>query len=315
MPEMSETRYVDRSSPLPRSIPGSPFPRHYSYECKASTQERPYQPRPSRTQQLLNPKLVPKLTSDTPNDLLRKTGIADEQLAKREAQRALEREREDLNATYRHGSRPASPNASSVSTISTNLSRSPSPRNHTTRSKSHHSRPVSVGEYSRSSKKRRRRSRSTSVSYSSTSSYVARDRSLTPERNTRRRRSSFSPDERGRKRSTSRTRPIRRESRSRGFDPRARQRSRTAGSRDGVPSDDSLRHQAVKHGRSSSPSRRRQRQDLGRPEYGGRQTQAQENEPLQPCQNSRAFPTARKDRSRSPFSKRLALTQAMNMGS
>jgi hypothetical protein len=29
-------------------------------------------PRPSRTQQLFNPKLVPKLTSDTPNPLEKK---------------------------------------------------------------------------------------------------------------------------------------------------------------------------------------------------------------------------------------------------
>ncbi|PKK49595.1 hypothetical protein CI102_3958, partial [Trichoderma harzianum] len=43
--------------------------RHYSYECKSSTQERPYVSRPSRSQQLRNPKLVPKLTSDTPNPL------------------------------------------------------------------------------------------------------------------------------------------------------------------------------------------------------------------------------------------------------
>lgn len=46
--------------------------RHYSYECKAVAQERPYVSRPSRTQQLLNPKLVPRLTSDVPQDLLRK---------------------------------------------------------------------------------------------------------------------------------------------------------------------------------------------------------------------------------------------------
>ena len=46
--------------------------RHYSYECKAVAQERPYVSRPSRTQQLLNPKLVPKLNSDVPQDLLRK---------------------------------------------------------------------------------------------------------------------------------------------------------------------------------------------------------------------------------------------------
>ena len=45
---------------------------HYSFECKAVAQERPYVSRPSRTQQLLNPKLVPKLTSDIPQDLLRK---------------------------------------------------------------------------------------------------------------------------------------------------------------------------------------------------------------------------------------------------
>ncbi|EDN94943.1 hypothetical protein SS1G_10818 [Sclerotinia sclerotiorum 1980 UF-70] len=41
------------------------------YECKANAQERPYVSRPSRTQQLSNPKLVPKLTSDVPQDLLK----------------------------------------------------------------------------------------------------------------------------------------------------------------------------------------------------------------------------------------------------
>ncbi|KAL2173226.1 uncharacterized protein P884DRAFT_212602 [Thermothelomyces heterothallicus CBS 202.75] len=43
--------------------------RHYSYECKAAPQERPYVARPSRTQQLFNPKLLPKLASETPNAL------------------------------------------------------------------------------------------------------------------------------------------------------------------------------------------------------------------------------------------------------
>ncbi|KAF1345617.1 hypothetical protein EJ07DRAFT_145815, partial [Lizonia empirigonia] len=43
---------------------------HYSYECKASAQERPYKSRPSRTQQLLNPQLQPKLTTEVPSDLL-----------------------------------------------------------------------------------------------------------------------------------------------------------------------------------------------------------------------------------------------------
>lgn len=45
--------------------------RHYSYECTVSTQERPYLTRPSRTQQLQNPKLRPKLSSDAPNEVLR----------------------------------------------------------------------------------------------------------------------------------------------------------------------------------------------------------------------------------------------------
>jgi hypothetical protein len=38
--------------------------RHYSYECKVPAQERPYTSRPSRSQQLRNPKLIPKLTND-----------------------------------------------------------------------------------------------------------------------------------------------------------------------------------------------------------------------------------------------------------
>ncbi|KAM0250341.1 hypothetical protein ACHAQJ_008688 [Trichoderma viride] len=69
--------------------------RHYSYECKAPTQERPYVSRPSRSQQLRNPKLVPKLTSDTPNPLEKKKGIADEELAKLEAERERKRELEE----------------------------------------------------------------------------------------------------------------------------------------------------------------------------------------------------------------------------
>ncbi|KAK4131329.1 hypothetical protein BT67DRAFT_444765 [Trichocladium antarcticum] len=46
--------------------------RHYSYECKAPPQERPYIARPSRTQQLSNPKLLPKLSNEVPDVLLKK---------------------------------------------------------------------------------------------------------------------------------------------------------------------------------------------------------------------------------------------------
>ncbi|EJT69999.1 hypothetical protein GGTG_12176 [Gaeumannomyces tritici R3-111a-1] len=55
--------------------------------CKAAPQERPYVPRPSRTQQLLNPKLRPELTNDAPDVLQKKTGVADAELAKKAAQR------------------------------------------------------------------------------------------------------------------------------------------------------------------------------------------------------------------------------------
>lgn len=37
---------------------------HYSYECTKAKQDRPYISRPSRTQQILNPKLMPKLNND-----------------------------------------------------------------------------------------------------------------------------------------------------------------------------------------------------------------------------------------------------------
>ncbi|KOS20177.1 hypothetical protein ESCO_006263 [Escovopsis weberi] len=90
--------------------------RHYSYECKASTQERPYTSRPSRSQQLRNPKLVPKLTNDSLPPAESKKGVADEELAKIEAERARlreleKREDEDLHRILEKG--PALPVASS----------------------------------------------------------------------------------------------------------------------------------------------------------------------------------------------------------
>ncbi|KAG9254580.1 zinc knuckle-domain-containing protein [Emericellopsis atlantica] len=102
---------------------------HYSYECKASAQERPYVSRPSRSQQLRNPKLAPKLESDKLEVLEKKKGIADEEIAKLEAERARKRELEDRDddmlrsAPKRQRSRSAS--SESVSTISTRSSRSP----------------------------------------------------------------------------------------------------------------------------------------------------------------------------------------------
>ncbi|KAJ4378210.1 hypothetical protein N0V86_005910 [Didymella sp. IMI 355093] len=66
---------------------------HYSYECKAKAQDRPYKSRPSRTQQLLNPTLKPKLTTEVPSDLIRKKGVADDILKKKDDERARGRKR------------------------------------------------------------------------------------------------------------------------------------------------------------------------------------------------------------------------------
>jgi hypothetical protein len=77
MPKMPETRYVTLDDLLISNFADS-FARHYSYECKATTQERPYTARPSRTQQLLNPRLVPKLSEDVPTDV--QTYVSNESL-------------------------------------------------------------------------------------------------------------------------------------------------------------------------------------------------------------------------------------------
>ncbi|QUC23061.1 uncharacterized protein UV8b_07302 [Ustilaginoidea virens] len=127
--------------PMPMPMPvvdivyGAPeltiSPRHYSYECKASSQERPYVSRPSRSQQLRNPQLVPKLTSDTLNLLEKKQGVADEILAKQEAERARQR---DLDGRDEEDAPPSpkrrrSLSSGRTSTISSSASRDrPSPR-------------------------------------------------------------------------------------------------------------------------------------------------------------------------------------------
>ncbi|KAJ4406033.1 hypothetical protein N0V91_004917 [Didymella pomorum] len=139
---------------------------HYSYECKARAQDRPYKPRPSRTQQLLNPRLAPALTIEVPTDLVRKKGVADDILAKKDVERK------------REGGRRRSESTDSVSTISTNgRSRSRSPRRQ---------------EKSSGGEKGKRRGRSSSASGS--------EIDVRRERNARRRLSSFSPEVRGRRR-------------------------------------------------------------------------------------------------------------------
>jgi len=296
---------------------------HYSYECKAPAQERPYASRPSRTQQLLNPKLVPKLTSDVPNDLLRKKGVADEQLAKREEERGRKRGRdEDDGPAARKRSRSISSySSSSVSTISTTVSRSPPPRSRpqddtyytSQRDHSPISVPLKPGH-------KRRRSSSSSMSYTSISSIESRRKSPTHrDRNTRARRSSVSPDERGRRRSRLRSNAGDDSGRTRS---RSLDQSRIARNRQSLTNDG--------RGRDGRDGRDRRREEAVSPGYGPKyRRDAQRRYSNNHERYGSSFrdgdqhsgevrrerpPPVRKERSLSPFSKRLALTQAMNMG-
>ena len=162
------------------------FTGHYSYECKAAVQERPYQTRPSRSQQLLNPRLRQALTNQAPEEPTK--GLADAIL-----ERSADERRSKRAAEHREGdtlSRKRSRSASSydsVSTISTKRSRSRSPPRrayHSVETGNGASDPRSLN----GTKRRRSRSRSTSWDGPSRSS----------ERNIRHRRRSSSPKPRGR---------------------------------------------------------------------------------------------------------------------
>lgn len=303
---------------------------HYSYECKATAQERPYKSRPSRTQQLLNPQLKPKLTTEVPDDLLRKKGIADGILKKKEEERGR------TSSHKRSRSRSRSFSADSVSTISTNRSpsRSPPPRR-----QKHDARG-----------KRSKRSESID-SRLSVGSRANSDR----DRNTRRRMSSFSPEQRGRRREEPREASLkksRERSRSHGrYGKRNTRRISTSRSRsrsaDRMDIGDNRRRRAVS--RSRSRSMRPQRSDRSLSPYSRRSVarrspspQRERGEGTGTVDHAREEPRAggrsrfddgpveryagnspsppvasrpppvQRERSLSPFSKRVALTRAMN---
>ncbi|OQE77409.1 hypothetical protein PENNAL_c0062G04577 [Penicillium nalgiovense] len=259
-------------------------PRHYSFDCKASAQERPYIPRPSRTQQLLNPELVPKLSSDNPNELLRKEGVADELLATREEERGRKRDLDDM--TDRNSQSPGRARSLSVETISTNRSYSSSPRRNKHGAADRGRRDDSSAPPAKSRK--RRYSDSTEGSSGSVHSDPKNrppSRERTDDRNTRRRRRESSPEERGRHRRAGRH-SERRDRRSKSVDKDRVGESRATAQ--DVPRDRSYRDRA-------SPPRESQH---GRSRPG---PIMQKNQPP-------------RERSLSPFSKRLALTQAMNNG-
>lgn len=294
-------------------------------------------------------------------------GVADEQLAKLEQSRKLMSALDDSPNQLRKRSISASTYSStSVSTISTNMSRSPSrkqneghetspsqkplrhydinkarrmslsyssdssyekgrPRAPRVRDQNLGARPIAdspsatareavQGNLTKDPcaepRRKRRRSRSSSMSYTSGSSDSdrARYRSTYDNRHTRPRRSSVSPDVRGREmwsrapRSKRRTR-----SRSNSMDQSriARERRPDHGqqpesarsSMDGPVDGKGDRRRSNDNDRYGNSFRNKDRGDRGRPV---------------PVPVPISSP--RKERSLSPFSKRLALTQAMNMG-
>jgi hypothetical protein len=200
----------------------------------------------------------------------------------------------------------------SVSTISTNRSPSHSPKrakyddgdDYITSQRD----PMTIPPH-RSQDKKRRRSPSSSLSIISESSHDRRSRSRSRSRsrdqgrNTRRRRGVTSPDERGRRRSSM---------------------DRRGGTRDRTRSRSMDRSQIARH-RLSIPARQPEHESRGRDQgryreddpprlenhdwYGNGSTRRQVGTREATEQN----PAPRRERSLSPFSKRLALTQAMNM--
>ncbi|KAJ6131083.1 hypothetical protein N7523_001543 [Penicillium sp. IBT 18751x] len=294
MPEVFETRYValkrlsiDRHADL--------ILRHYSYECKATAQERPYTSRPSRTQQLQNPRLMPKLSTEVPSDLTRSNGVADDILAKRDEERGRKRDIDGEHTTDLQGRSPkrtrslSSHSTDSVSTISTNRSASASPdRRSKHGSQSNGRQAVSVSPPPKSRKRRYSDASQSASSYSSGARQRSRSREWTEERNIRRRRRESSPEERGRHR-----------------DPGTRRRSdRRSRSVD--------KSRIAKERRSITPPETTIDRD-GRRSYRDRESPpTHQHSSGRSRQDQRARPEPPRERSLSPFSKRLALTQAMN---
>nr|POE94286.1 hypothetical protein CFP56_16526 [Quercus suber] len=140
---------------------------HYSYECTSAQQERPYTSRPSRTQQLLNPKLAPKITEveQTPP----KMALARHDRGSRNVDDRQPREKQQRSASVY--------SSDSVSTISTDESRTRSRTASSTKRRtrlSYSPRPtanrrLTTASRSRSpgvDRPRRRRSRTRSQSHS-----------------------------------------------------------------------------------------------------------------------------------------------------
>lgn len=214
------------------------------------------------------------------------TGLADEIIAKQEQERGRKRDLDDeeYGQTSKRPRSLSSRSSISVSTISTDRSRSGSPGYRTKLSRPRDEEQDQQSLASITNKTRQSKRRYSDAPESDSSASVqrprrSRDVSPDAERNIRRKRREYSPPERGRKRDSSTTRGSRKyQSQS-----RSQERSRIARDRHSMTPNTQQRR------RSPHPSD-------GALQRGG--------EPQR----------APRDRSLSPFSKRLALTQAMNMG-
>lgn len=217
--------------------------------------------------------------------------MADDLLARREEERGRKRDLDEPDLQPSKRARSASSHSvSSVSTISTGRSSSKSPTREDSRARSSRGRERSSSPHHSHSRKRQ---------YSrSSSGYASRSPSGDPyDRNTRRRHREHSPKERGRSRELPRDGGRRYRTRSRSMD-----KSRIAKERSSMTPETARgrdhrgRPLSRDHGATAGPSYRPSDHSYGDPSRKG-------NAPAQS-----------RDRSLSPYSKRLALTQAMNMG-
>ncbi|KAF5002307.1 hypothetical protein FDECE_10663 [Fusarium decemcellulare] len=284
---------------------------HESYitlrQLKFPSADRPYVSRPSRTQQLRNPKLVPKLTNETLNPLEKKKGVADEELAKAEAERARKREREERDDELIESvaKRPRSVSSHSVSTISTGASRSPSPG----RGRAGFSPPArrersplsDIGHEPRGGRRDDGRSRSRSLSQS-------RSPPMEHQRRRSMSRDSRSPegyDRRDRYRSRDPLPPVE------NAGPSRRSRRYSSESRGSFDSRQERAHESTspepRGRRHERPDRYNTRHERERPPRGRNDEREHVRRGPPPVEQ-------RRERSLSPFSRRRALTQAMNRG-
>ncbi|KAM7209191.1 hypothetical protein V8F20_000529 [Naviculisporaceae sp. PSN 640] len=281
--------------------------RHYSYECKVPVQERPYVARPSRTQQLSNPKLMPKLTTEVPEEFQKKKK-GDEEVAKKkpeDSRKEGKSERKSAPSSSRRSPPPTRRRSSSYDSVSTVSTRSPSPPPRKEAPKSAPSgraRARDLNEPSHPAPDSYRRS-----VVSGDDEYYSQ-RSVSPERN------------RGRSYSRSLSRSI-----SRSPEPR----QQIGGRRDSysdrrferpaspVPR---RREYSASRSRSRSPVRSPPRRGGGNEQYPPASRYRDREDDYPPPRRNLSPPPQRmpapppRERSLSPFSKRLALTQAMNRG-